>query len=116
MEFLKWCKVQAERVGAAVCVLLGAVCLLLGWLGVSDKIYPGEQIPYIASGGLMGVCLVGIGAVLWLSADLRDEWRKLDRIEDLMRSGGYRPEISVPPPSMANGRAPDGVTTGPGRS
>ena len=86
MEVVKWMKVQAERVGAAVCIALGAVSLLLGWLGVSDKIYPGEQIPYIASGGLLGVCLVGIGAVLWLSADLRDEWRKLDRIEELMQS------------------------------
>jgi hypothetical protein len=101
MELVKWTKVQAERVGAAVCVALGAVSLLLGWLGVSDKIYPGEQIPYIASGGLLGVCLVGIGAVLWLSADLRDEWRKLDRIEELMQAGLYTTE-HVPPPAVSS--------------
>jgi hypothetical protein len=29
----------------------------------------------------VGVFLLGLGGVLWLSADLRDEWRKLDRIE-----------------------------------
>ena len=29
--------------------------------------------------------LLGVGAMLWLSADLRDEWRKLDRIEQAIR-------------------------------
>ena len=27
------------------------------------------------------LALIGIGLTAWLSADLRDEWRKLDRIE-----------------------------------
>src|SRR5581483_2749023 len=33
------------------------------------------------SGGLGGVFLLGIGATLYMSADMHDEWRKLDRIE-----------------------------------
>jgi hypothetical protein len=91
-------------------VLAGAVSLLIGWIGVSDKVYPGEQIPYIASAGLLGVCLVAVGAVLWLSADLRDEWRKLDRIEELMRTGQYR--IDVDPGAVS---PPGGVAAPEGR-
>ncbi|HMC79090.1 MAG TPA: hypothetical protein VKO35_00895, partial [Acidimicrobiia bacterium] len=29
-----------------------------------------------------GLFLLGVGATLWHSADLRDEWRKLDRLEE----------------------------------
>jgi hypothetical protein len=35
--------------------------------------------------------LLGLGAMLWLSADLRDEWRKLDRIERRLGSAPATP-------------------------
>ena len=73
---------QWDRASAVVAVVAGALMLLLGWAGVQGKIYPGQQIPYIMSGGLGGIFVLGIGAVLWLSADLRDEWRKLDELSD----------------------------------
>ena len=73
-----------DRVAAGVLVTLGALVLLLGWLGVSSTEFPAEQIPYVVSGGLAGLLLAGVGATLWLSADLRDEWRKLDRLEQAL--------------------------------
>jgi hypothetical protein len=72
---------QWDRVSAMVAAGAGALLLLLGWFGVSKTSYPAEQIPYIASAGLGGLFLLGVAATLWISADLRDEWRKLDRIE-----------------------------------
>jgi hypothetical protein len=62
---------------------------------VSDTAFPAEQIPYVVSGGLVGVFLLGLGAVLWLSADLRDEWRKLDAIERHMLGGVPSPSGDV---------------------
>jgi hypothetical protein len=88
MEALNYAKKQWDRVGAVVAGVAGAVALLLGWLGASDEINPAGQIPYVISGGLAGVFLLGVGATLWLSADLRDEWRKLDRLEH-QRSGDH---------------------------
>jgi hypothetical protein len=85
MEFLSWVRDQWDRVGAVVLVVVGALALLLGWLGISDAVLPSEQLPYLLSGGLVGVFLLGLGTTLWLSADLRDEWRKLDRLEALVR-------------------------------
>jgi hypothetical protein len=85
VEFLSWVRDQWDRVGAVVLVVVGALALLLGWLGISDAVLPSEQLPYLLSGGLVGVFLLGVGTTMWLSADLRDEWRKLDRLEELVR-------------------------------
>jgi hypothetical protein len=81
MDLLNYVRNQWDRVAAWVFVVAGALALLTGWLGISRTAYPAEQNPYIISGGLAGIFLLGLGGVLWLSADLRDEWRKLDRIE-----------------------------------
>jgi hypothetical protein len=88
VEFLSWVRDQWDRVGAVVLVVVGALALLLGWIGISDAVLPSEQLPYLLSGGLVGVFLLGVGTTMWLSADLRDEWRKLDRLEELVRGQG----------------------------
>lgn len=75
-----WARAQWDRVLAAVATLAGAACLLVGWFGVSDTGFVSEQLPYIASAGLGGVFLLGLGGMLWLSADLRDQWRELRTI------------------------------------
>jgi hypothetical protein len=80
MDFLTFVRNQWDRVAAWVLIVLGALLLLVGWLGVSDALLPTEQMPYIVSGGLGGICLIGIGVMLWLSADLRDEWSELHEI------------------------------------
>ena len=78
---------QWDRVGAVLCVVGGAVALFVGWLGVSGTLDTGKQLPYVVSGAMFGLFLLGIGALLWLSADLRDEWRKLDSIERHLDEG-----------------------------
>jgi heme A synthase len=80
MDFLTFVRNQWDRVAAWVLIALGGLLLLIGWLGVSDALLPTEQMPYIVSGGLGGICLIGIGVMLWLSADLRDEWSELHEI------------------------------------
>jgi hypothetical protein len=82
MELWKWLRLQWDRVTGCAFVLTGAVALLTGWSKVSATPYPAEQIPYVVSAGLGGLFLLGVGATLWHSADLRDEWRKLDRLEE----------------------------------
>ena len=84
MEFLKWARSQWDRSAAVLAAAGGLVALVLGWLGASDNTNPAGQIPYVISGGLVGVFLIAVASTLWLSADLRDEWRKLDRLEQRM--------------------------------
>ncbi|MCW2607855.1 MAG: hypothetical protein JWO60_2548 [Frankiales bacterium] len=76
---------QWDRTMAWVAVGLGLLALLVGWIGVSRTGFVFEQLPYVVSGGIGGLFLLGVGAMLWLSADLRDEWRKLDVLEQVLR-------------------------------
>jgi hypothetical protein len=64
-------------VAAISAALAGAILLIVGWYHVSDTGFVSKQLPYIASEGLGGVFLLGMGGMLWLSADLRDQWREL---------------------------------------
>lgn len=91
MDVTTTVRTQWDRVTAAVFTIAGAVVLTVGWFRISGTAYPAEQLPYIVSAGLGGIFLLGIAAVLWLSADLRDEWRKLDRLEQAIRESGLQP-------------------------
>ena len=73
-----------DRVSAWVLVAVGAGVLFYGWWKVSKTPYPAEQMPYIVSAGIVGALLVIFGAAMLISADLRDEWHKLDRVETLL--------------------------------
>jgi hypothetical protein len=85
---LRWARTQWDRVAAWCCIGLGGLAIVLGWNGVSSQALTAQQVPYIISGGIGGLFLLGVGAMLWLSADLRDEWRKLDAIERNTRPAG----------------------------
>lgn len=104
MELLKWLRLQWDRVFGAAAVITGAVALLTGWSKVSATPYPAEQIPYVVSAGLGGLFLLGVGATLWHSADLRDEWRKLDRLEeklDTLAAAGDTKTVVLDEPEAA---------------
>jgi multisubunit Na+/H+ antiporter MnhB subunit len=81
MELARWLRNQWDRVGAWAAVAIGALMLVVGWFRVSESAFPAQQIPYLLSAGVGGLFLLGLGVALWLSADLRDEWRKLDDIQ-----------------------------------
>jgi hypothetical protein len=105
VEILNWIRLQWDRALAIASLVVGVVVLLLGYLGVSRSTLPTEQIPYLASGGLFGLLFLGIAATLWLSADLGDEWRKLDDIHAALRSVGEPASDSVVPiPHPIDGR------------
>ena len=93
MDFFRWMRCQWDRAAAVAALIIGLLSLLLGWWGVSRAGLPAEQIPYLASGAVFGLFALGVAATAWLSADLRDEWRKLDQIhQDLNRHSRPIPE------------------------
>jgi hypothetical protein len=104
MDLGKWLALQWDRIAAWASVIAGATALIVGWTGVSGTAYLSEQIPYIVSGGIGGMFLLGLGGMLWLSADLRDEWYKLDRVEEelrLTREAGISPLPGTAPGGSA---------------
>lgn len=68
-------------IGGWVLVGLGALFLILGWIGVSGEPELARQFSYLASGGLGGLAAVIVGVGLLISEDLRSERRRLGRIE-----------------------------------
>ncbi|HUR74126.1 MAG TPA: hypothetical protein VMZ00_07605 [Sporichthya sp.] len=86
MDVLTVLKSQWDRIAAVACAIGGVLLLIVGYQGIADSPYVAEELAYLISGGLGGVFLLGIGATLYVSADLHDEWRKLDRIEEAILS------------------------------
>jgi amino acid transporter len=99
-----------DRLGAWVALVAGVLCLIFGYVGVRGTAYVAEQMPYIISGGILGLFLLGVGATMWLSADLRDQWRALLDIRDELRAGAT-PSSAMGPGAAAFGPAAVAATT-----
>ncbi|HWD54516.1 MAG TPA: hypothetical protein VG346_05305 [Acidimicrobiales bacterium] len=85
-----------EWIGMAL-IVFGFVCILLGWYGAANSPFLYEEVPYLISGGLLGVALVIGGGVLvrcaWSMRQIEEERRNalaivrsVDRLERILRS------------------------------
>ena len=97
MDVLTWLRAQWDRVLGFGLVAAGAVALVVAYEKAADTRYLAEQITVLISGGLGGLFCLGAGATLLVCADIRDEWRKLDRIEGVLLE--IRDELALPRPS-----------------
>lgn len=99
---MKCLKLQWDRVVTATCVFAGVIAGLAGYVGVSGTSVTSEQIPYVVSGGMLGLFLFGLGAVIWLPTDVRDERRKLDPIYRSLYLAGAIDPNELPPVEVAS--------------
>jgi hypothetical protein len=67
---------------ALVAAIAGAVALLIGYFGVSGTLDPAKQLPYLISGGVGGLFLLGVAAALLFSADLGATRADVARLSD----------------------------------
>lgn len=67
---------NALLVAAGALLTLGLTAILLGWWGAARSTILEEQIPYLISGGLLGVALAIVGALVffahWLTVLVRE--------------------------------------------
>ena len=109
MEMKSFVRANLDRVVAVVLVAVGVLAIVIGWIGVSGTGLAPEQIPYVISGGIGGLALIALGCTAWVSADLQDEWRRLDAIEEHLQRLDRAPGPAVPHGDdavRANGKAP----------
>jgi hypothetical protein len=106
-------------------VVLGFAFLLFGWLGAAHTARQIEQIPYLISGGLVGIALVFLGGLLLVSAfwlamlqRVHDDAearaaRQLDAIETRLAAPGSTPTVQTPDGATATprGRRPRSATS-----
>jgi hypothetical protein len=61
---------------SAALMVAGVLAILLGWDGAANATVVEEQVPYLVSGGLLGVALATIGALTffanWLTVAIRE--------------------------------------------
>jgi hypothetical protein len=88
-----------------ILIAIGALLLLAGYLGVSREVIVARQIPYLVSGGLLGLAAITLGGRLLLIEDLRRDSGRLDRLEkavqELHQVLLYRPDA----PSLSTATA-----------
>lgn len=75
---------RGRLLAAAVLGVLAAVALTLGWYGVSGQVLVAKQLPYLVSGGLVGVACVIVAAMLLGAEVVRGELARLERVEILV--------------------------------
>lgn len=58
----------ALAIAGAALMMSGVAAILFGWWGVAHTGYVFEQIPYLVSGGLLGLGLIGVGGFLYFGS------------------------------------------------
>jgi len=85
---------------ALALLVIGVVLVMLGWYGAANTNILTEQIPYLISGGLLGMSLIIVAGVVGSSASLSRENRDMHR--DLPHTvATVEPLRSVPSPRRA---------------
>jgi len=85
-------------IAGAAMVVVGVPVIVLGWYGASRTPYVFEQVPYLISGGLLGLALALLGGFFyfayWLTRQIQETRRQteqtgkaLTEIRDLLASG-----------------------------
>ncbi len=97
-----------------VLVPMGAIVILLGWWGAAHSPYVFDQIPYVVSGGILGVGMVFLGGFLYfthwitqLVKDSREQAAELlqafQRIEENLAAPGSSPSGNGMVPAQGAG-------------
>lgn len=82
----------------------GVAAIVLGYLGVAGTLHVGLQLPYLVSGGLLGLALVVLGAGFLLLHALNRQARLLRRLLERIPAAGGNGGVS-----SGNGEAGDDV-------
>jgi hypothetical protein len=80
---------QVLAVASAVLLPLGLAVMLLGWYGASHTPYLFEQIPYLISGGVIGLGFAVVGGLLyfgsWVARSSAQQQRKDEAMAEILR-------------------------------
>lgn len=107
---------NAPTYTAAALVGLGVILIFMAWDGAASFAYVPAQIPYMVSGGLGGLALVGAGLVLVRVAEARKDNAELrSRLDELTlavrelgqtRAAGVSHALPTPATTAPNGSSP----------
>lgn len=80
---------RALAIASAVLLPLGVALMLLGWYGASHTPYLFEQVPYLISGGIIGLGLAMVGGLVyfasWVARGQADQQRRDEEMAEVLR-------------------------------
>lgn len=82
--FWRWAATAVRPWAGWVLAAVGVVVIIIGWYGVSGQALVAKQLPYLISGGLGGVALVGIGAAMISAERRRQDTGRIERLEEMV--------------------------------
>ena len=97
----KWASSSPVSVGVLL-VVAGFIALFLAWNGAAGKDFVQGQLPYLFSGGLTGLALVGSGlTVINVQARRADQVELLNRLETMLETRDAEIKEAVARPTRA---------------
>lgn len=79
---------RAQLIGGGVLAALGLVAIILGWYGAANTGFEFEQLPYLISGGLLGVALCFLGGFVyfayWVTKLVRESRAQSERAAQIL--------------------------------
>jgi HAMP domain-containing protein len=82
--FWRWVGRAVRPYVGWILVGIGALAILIGYLGISREALVAKQMPYLISGGIFGLALVALGTFYLATEELRRDSRRLDRLERMV--------------------------------
>ena len=93
----KWAQSSPVSVGVLL-VVAGFIAMFLAWNGAAAKDFVQGQLPYVISGGLVGIALVGCGlTVINVQARRADQPELLHKLEELLELREEAREAAIKP-------------------
>jgi hypothetical protein len=101
-----------------VLIFAGLTCVLLGYLGVRNNDDVVLQLPYLASGGILGLALIALGGIFLIQRQMREQARRsaavTEALEDwkeaalaelraFLNTATLELEVRPSPPAQVNG-------------
>jgi hypothetical protein len=79
-------KRDRRELAAAGFVILGAIVIVVGWVGVSQSNEVYEQMPYLMSGGVGGLACILVGLGLYIVQSRAKDQARMDELNEHLRS------------------------------
>ena len=109
-HLVTWLRAQWDRAVGIALLAVGGLLVIFGWVAISGASDISDQLSYLASGAVGGLFCLGAGAGLLVSANLSDEWRKLDELVGAVRDATADAKAESP------AAAPDHPSSAPGQA
>jgi hypothetical protein len=110
---------RAQLIGGGALAVLGLAAIVVGWLGAANTGFEFEQIPYLISGGLLGLALCFLGGFVyfayWITRLVRESRTQSERAAEILDQivqslNGSGPNVAA----SARRRAPQPIAGGSG--